>query len=104
MIQKMLIGILLLSFFFLAGMKYPPNGTDSNSYRCIGGLVSIGDRMSDLIETCGEPIREDQQDIQPGRILIYRFDQSRVYYFEFLNDRLSRIYDVSCLQDNPDCE
>jgi len=49
-------------------------------------------------------IREDQQDIQPGRILIYRFDQSRVYYFEFLKDRLSRIYAVSCLQDNPDCE
>ena len=104
MINKLLFGALILGSFLLVGMKYPPNGTDSNSYRCVGGLVSIGDRIPDLIETCGEPIREDQHDLQPGRILIYRFDQSRVYYFEFLNDRLSRIYAVSCLQDDPNCE
>ena len=104
MIKKLLISFLLLSFFFLAGMEYPPRGTDYNSYRCSGSLVSKGDHMRDVIDTCGEPIREDKIDNQPYRIFIYRFDQSRVYYFAFLGDRLTRIYAVSCQQDDPNCE
>ena len=102
--QRLLIGTLLLSFFLLAGMQYPPHGTDSDSYRCSGGLVSKGDRMRDVIEVCCEPFREDTLGKPPKRIFIYRFDQSRVHYFEFSNDRLTRIYDVNCLYDDPDCK
>ena len=104
MIRKVLIGILFLSTFLLVGMEYPPRGTDYSSYRCNGELVSKGDDISDVLEKCGEPIREDKIDMQPHRILIYRFDQSRVYYFAFLNDRLTRIYGVNCQQDDPNCE
>ena len=53
MIKKLIISFLLLSFFFLAGMDYPPRGTDYNSYRCSGSLVSKGDHMRDVIDTCG---------------------------------------------------
>jgi hypothetical protein len=104
MFQKLLVSIVLLSLVFLLGMEYPPRGTDYSSYRCSGGLVSKGDRIGDVVETCGEPVREDKIDNQPHRILIYRFDQSRVYYFAFLRDRLTRIYAVSCQQDDPNCE
>ena len=105
MIQKKVVFILLLSSFFLAGMDYPPNGTDYDAYRCSGGLVSIDDPMPDILAKCGEPLREEQPDIQqPGSVLVYRFDQSQVYYFEFLDNRLSRIYAVDCLQNDPDCK
>ena len=104
MLKKLLFGVLILGSFLLVGMEYPPRGTDYNSYRCSGGLISKGDRIGDVIETCGDPVREGKIDSQPHRILIYRFDQSRVYYFAFLNDRLTRIYAVSCQQDDPNCE
>lgn len=104
MINKLLFGALILGSFLLVGMEYPPRGTDYNSYRCSGSLVSKGDHIRDVIETCGEPIREDKVSNQPHRIFIYQFDQSHVYYFAFLNDRLTRIYAVSCQQDDPNCE
>lgn len=104
MIQKLLTAMLILGSVFMVGMEYPPRGTDYNSYRCSGSLVSKGDHMQDVIDTCGEPFREDKIDNQPHRILIYRFDQSRVYYFAFLRDRLTRIYGVSCQQDDPNCD
>ena len=104
MIRKLSVGILMLGFFFIAGMEYPPRGSDYNSYRCSGKLVSKGDHIRDVIDTCGEPMREDKINNQPHRILIYRFDQARVYYFAFLNDRLTRIYAVSCQQDDINCE
>lgn len=104
MIRKIFITALFLSVFFLLGMEYPPRGTDYNSYRCNGELVSKGDHIRDVVEKCGDPIREDKLDVKPHRILIYRFDQSRVYYFAFLSDRLTRIYAVNCQQDDPNCE
>ena len=104
MIQRLLVGTLLLSMVFLVGMDYPPRGTDYNSYRCIGGLVEKGDHIRDVIEQCGQPVREDKIDAQPHRILIYRFDHSKVYYFAFLRDRLTRIKAVSCQEDDPNCE
>ena len=104
MINKGLIIALLLSSVILAGMDYPPRGTDYNSHRCGSQVVSKGDNIRDVIEKCGEPIREDKLDVKPHRILIYRFDQSRVYYFAFLSNRLTRIYAVSCQQDDPNCD
>ena len=104
MTQKLLISIMLLSMVFILGMEYPPRGTDYNSYRCGGKLVSIGDHVRDVVEICGEPIREDKLDVKPHRIFIYQFDQSYVYYFAFLSDRLTRIYAVSCQQGDPNCE
>lgn len=101
---KIMAGLLILCAGFLLAMEYPPRGTDYNSYRCNGKLVSKGDHLRDVIETCGDPIREGKIDAQPHRILIYRFDQSRVYYFAFLRDRLTRIYAVSCQQDDPNCD
>lgn len=97
-------GIIIISAMLALAMEYPPRGTDYSSYRCYGKLVSKGDHLRDVIEKCGDPIREDKIDAQPHRIFIYRFDQSRVYYFAFLRDRLTRIYAVSCQQDDPNCK
>ena len=102
--QRFLVGTLMLSCLILVGMQYPPHGTDYDSYRCSGGLVSKGDRVRDVIEMCGDPFREDTLGRPPKQIFIYRFDQSRVYYFEFSNGILTRIYAVNCLYDDPDCE
>jgi hypothetical protein len=39
------------------------------------------------------------------RVWVYRLGQSnRVYYLAFMHEKLQRIYDVKCWQDNPDCE
>jgi hypothetical protein len=103
MSRKLLLGLLLFSFIFLTGMDYPESGSDYNSYRCIGGLVTKGNPISDVIEKCGEPMREDKIDAQPHRILIYQFDHSHVYYFAFLRDKLKRIKAVSCQKD-PNCQ
>ena len=103
MIRIIFIGMLLISLLFLTGMEYPESGTDYNSYRCSGGLVSKGDTLNDVIGKCGEPMREDKIDAQPHRIFIYQFDSSHVYYFAFLSNKLTRIKAVSCQKD-PNCE
>ena len=57
------------------------------------------------MQTCGEPIRETRILDEPYRIWVYRLGQSdQVYYLAFIHDKLQRIYDVKCFQDNPDCK
>jgi len=105
MTQKLLAGLLILGSIFLVAMDYPEHGHDYSSYRCLGGLVSKGDTVSDVVDQCGEPLKETSIDGQPHRIFVYRFDQIRfVYYFAFLGDRLERILAVSCQYDDPNCE
>ncbi len=105
MTQKLLAGLLILGSIFLAAMDYPEHGNDYSSYRCLGGLVSIGDTVSDVVDQCSEPMKETSIDGQPYRFFVYRFDQIRfVYYFVFLGDRLERILAVSCQYDDPNCE
>ena len=62
MTQRLLICTVLAGFFLLSGMRYPPHGNDADAYRCAGGLVSKGDRVGDVMEMCGEPLREDGRD------------------------------------------
>ena len=105
MLQKLLIGMLILGSMFLVAMDYPERGTDYSSYRCLKGLVSKGDTVDDVVDQCGEPWKETSIDGQPHRIFVYRFNQVRfVYYFAFLRDRLERILAVSCQDDDPNCQ
>jgi hypothetical protein len=82
-----------------------PEGTDVSSIRCSGSLVSIGDLSRDVLEKCGEPIREFRILDEPYHVWVYRLGQiDHVFHLFFIDEKLERIYDVKCLQDNPDCE
>lgn len=102
--QKVLTGTLLFGYLFLVAMGWPDGGTDYDSYRCSGEVVSIGDSMQDVVAFCGDPIDETRIDPHPNRIQVYRFDDSRfIYLFSFLRDRLSRIYVVECSVESNYC-
>ena len=96
--------------FFILGADYItrdmiPPGSDVSTVRCDGGIVSTGDFSRDVLQKCGEPIRETRILGEPYRIWVYRLGQSdQVYYLAFIHDKLQRIYDVKCFQDNPDCK
>ena len=102
--------ILLAIAFFILGADYItrdmiPPGTDVSAVRCSSRVVSIGDLSRDVLQKCGEPIKETRILDEPYRIWVYRLGQSdHVYYLAFMHEKLQRIYDVKCWQDNPDCE
>jgi len=102
--------ILFAISFFILGADYItrdmiPPGSDVSTVRCSGKLVSIGDFTRDVLQKCGEPMRETRILDEPHRIWVYRLGQSsQVYYLAFIHEKLQRIYDVKCLQDNPDCK
>ena len=76
---------------------------DQSSYRCPGGIVSIGDSDRSVRETCGDPLeitsREDK-----GPIWVYHFGQARfMYYLEFVFGKLERILSAPCDRNNYEC-
>jgi hypothetical protein len=96
---------IFFSALFIAAMDFPPEGTDRSTLQCSGGVVAIGDSPRLVFKKCGEPIaRDDQIGNQPYEIWVYRFPQTNyVFYFAFINNRLQRIYQVNCLEDDPFC-
>jgi hypothetical protein len=100
--------LLVLALFTVAAdniTRMLPEGTDVSTISCSDNLVSIGDPSQDVLKKCGEPIKETQFTDQPGRVWVYQLDQTdHVFYFAFVDGKLERIYDVDCLQNNPDCE
>lgn len=85
-------------------LDFPPSGTDVNSFRCGGSIISTGDSAREVIEKCGNPI--DQGSMQGRRydIWIYHYQGDNfVYYLGFLNRKLQRIYSVSCIKNDPYC-
>ncbi len=76
---------------------------DQSSYRCSGGVVSVGDSDIDVREKCGDPLEiGKKQDYGP--IWIYYENQADfMYYLEILNGKLQRIVGVSCSPDDPEC-
>ena len=100
--------LLVLALFIVAAdniTRMLPEGADVSTIRCSSRLVSIGDLSRDVLEKCGEPIKETQFTDQPGRVWVYRLGQiDHVFYLFFIDEILERIYDVKFLQDNPDCE
>ncbi len=100
----LLLILLGLMIGFLVSMDYPASGIGKSNLRCSGGIVSIGDNSLDVLEKCGEPMRETQISDQPHLIWIYRFGQANyIHYFAFLHDRLQRIHSVRCTEDIRDC-
>jgi hypothetical protein len=76
---------------------------DQSSYRCSGGIVSVGDIDRDVREKCGDPLEiVRKQDYGP--IWIYYEDQADfMYYLEILNGKLQRIVGSPCNPDDADC-
>ena len=105
MLRKLLIGALILSSVSVLAMEFPSRGTDYPSFRCNGEIVSKGESINEVIGKCGDPLDETQFDMSPHRVFVYRFGQNQfVYYFAFMNDRLERIFAVSCQDDDPYCD
>ena len=76
---------------------------DQSSYRCSGGIVSVGDSDRDVRHKCGDPLEiGKKQDYGP--IWIYYEDQANfMYYLEILNGKLQRIVGAPCSPDDPEC-
>ena len=82
-----------------------PKGTDVSNIKCYDRLVSIGDLSRDVLQICGEPIREIRILDEPYCIWVYRLGQvDHVYYLEINDEKLQRVYDVKCWEDSPDCK
>jgi hypothetical protein len=105
-VRRLGFASMILSAIFLMAMDYPPEGSDLSNLRCSGSIVSKGDSPEDVQEKCGDPVaRGDRIGGMPYEIWVYRFPQTDyVIYFGFVNNRVQRIYQVSCLQDDPYCE
>ena len=76
---------------------------DQSSYRCSGGIVSVGDSDRDVRDKCGDPLEiGKKQDYGP--IWIYYENQANfMYYLEILNGKLQRIVGAPCSPDDPEC-
>jgi len=95
--------VLLIAF---AGTSHAVDFTslaDQSSYRCSGGVVSVGDSDRDVREKCGDPLEIGRrQDFGP--IWIYYHEQATfMYYLAFLNGKLQRIVGAPCSADDPAC-
>ena len=89
----------------MAPLDYDIAGSDISNLRCDGGIISLGDLMRDVMDKCGEPIRETYIDSEPFKIWIYRFGQSNyLNYIGLIHGKVNRIYNVKCDSNNPDCE
>ncbi|MGA8180323.1 MAG: DUF2845 domain-containing protein [Desulfobacterales bacterium] len=100
--------LFIFAFFIVAAdniSRTLPDGTDVSALQCSVDIVSIGDLARDVLKKCGEPIKTTQFIDQPGRVWVYQLNQvDHVYYLAFVDGKLERILDVSCLEDNPDCK
>ena len=85
-------------------LDFPPSGTDVNSFRCAGRIISTGDSARDVSEKCGEPLDRGSMQGRRYDIWIYHYPGDHfVYYLGFLNRKLQRIYSVSCIKNDPYC-
>lgn len=76
---------------------------DQSSYRCSGGVVSVGDSDRDVRGKCGDP-QETARLQDYGPIWIYYQEQATfMYYLAFLNGKLQRIVGAPCSPDDPGC-
>ena len=107
-----IVGVLVLMTWCLpvhaaddSFIEFPPSGTDVSSFRCPGGIVSSGDHPSDVADKCGDPV---ERGVLPNRkydVWVYSSPKGKfVYYLGFLNQRLQRIYSVSCVKNDPHCQ
>jgi len=107
MIRNMLyLGAAIVVLIAFTGKSHAVDFTslaDQSSYRCSGGVVSVGDSDRDVREKCGDPLEIGRrQDFGP--IWIYYHEQATfMYYLAFLNGKLQRIVGAPCSADDPGC-
>jgi hypothetical protein len=99
-------GAVMVVLFAFAGASHAADFNslaDQSSYRCSGGVVSVGDLDRDVREKCGDPLEIARiQDYGP--IWIYYQEQANfMYYLAFLNGKLQRIVGAPCSPDDPAC-
>jgi hypothetical protein len=107
MIRNMLyFGVTLALLIGFAGKSHSLDFSslaDQSSYRCSGGVVSVGDSHRDVRGKCGDP-QETARLQDYGPIWIYYQEQATfMYYLAFLNGKLQRIVGAHCSPDDPDC-
>jgi hypothetical protein len=95
---------LLINFFVLSSSIAIEFRSDQSSFRCSGGVVSVGDYDRDVLDKCGEPIDTARRLSDSYDYWIYHFGASRfMYYFGFLHGKLQRIVSAPCQPDVPGC-
>ncbi|MBW2705866.1 MAG: DUF2845 domain-containing protein [Deltaproteobacteria bacterium] len=107
MIRNMLyFGAAIVVLFALVGKSHAIDFrslADQSSYRCSGGVVSVGDSDRDVREKCGDPLEIGRRQ-DHGPIWIYYHEQATfMYYLAFLNRKLQRIVGAPCSADDPAC-
>jgi hypothetical protein len=107
MIRNMLyFGAAIVLLFALVGKSHAIDFrslADQSSYRCSGGVVSVGDSDRDVREKCGDPLEIGRRQ-DHGPIWIYYHEQATfMYYLAFLNGKLQRIVGAPCSADDPGC-
>lgn len=86
-------------------LEFPPTGTDVNSFRCEGNIISTGDSARDVMEKCGEPVDRGSMQGRRYDIWVYHYQgENFVYYLGFLNRTVQRIHSVSCNKNDPYCD
>ena len=77
--------------------------TDQSSYRCSEAVVSIGGSDRSVRQKCEDPI-EIATVPDYGPIWIYGQEGDRfMYYLEFVNGKLQRIFAAPCRINDPSC-
>lgn len=81
----------MLFLFGEASFSLPPPEPLS-SFRCSGGIASVGDTEHDVRAKCGEPYRVRQIRGEITEQWIYKFSETgSFYYLQFQRGRLERI-------------
>ena len=93
-------------FIFFAGPSFCVdiyNMADQSTWRCPGGIVSVGDLDRDVEDKCGSP--DDVVQVQDvGPVGIYTPGQGRfMYYLAFQHGNLQRIASAPCDNNDPEC-
>ena len=111
--DRQLKAIIIVLLLLIGSIAYSQPLTDHNrvrfyeenkNVRCSGRIVSPGMFQHEVLDRCGEPLRETYVEGEPfDAVWIYRVSR-RVYYLGFIHERLERIRSTRCWKDNPDCE
>ena len=82
--------IFILLIFVGVSFSLPPP-EPSSSFQCSGGVASIGDTKSDVVEKCGEPNHVTKIRGEIKEQWSYFTEDRKLYYLEFERGKLERI-------------
>ena len=99
--------IILVLLFLAAGATSAIElnfSNDQSTFRCRGGIVSLGDLDRTVRDKCDDPLTVVRRPSDSYDYWIYTIGASRyMYYLGFLHGKLQRIFSIPCRNSDPDC-